>query len=41
MDKVQVNARNAYVLSEVLVRREEDKQYDLIKYLQENMKYAK
>lgn len=41
VDRVQVNVRNAHILAEMLVRREEDKQYDLIKYLQENMKYAK
>lgn len=41
VDKVQVNARNAHVLAEVLVKRENDKRYDLIKYLQETMKYAK
>lgn len=41
VDRVQVNARNAHVLAEVLAKREEDIRYDLIKYLQETMKYAK
>ncbi len=38
VDKIQINAKNAGVLADVLVRREEDKRYDLIKYLQNNIK---
>lgn len=41
VDKVNVNKNNAYIFSDMLIRREEDKKYDLVKYLQENMKYAK
>ena len=38
VDKIQINTKNAGVLADVLVRREEDKRYDLIKYLQNNIK---
>ena len=41
VDKVNVNKNNAYIFSDMLVRWEEDKKYDLVRYLQENMKYAK
>ena len=38
VDNIQINTKNAGVLADVLVRREEDKRYDLIKYLQRNVK---
>lgn len=38
VDKIQINTKNAGVLADVLVRRGEDKRYDLIKYLQNNIK---
>lgn len=41
VDKVNVNSGNAHIFADVLVRREEDKKYDLVKYLRENMEYAK
>lgn len=41
VDKVNVNSKNAHIFAEMLIRRQEDKKYDLVKYLQENMKYAK
>lgn len=41
VDKVDVNSKNAYVMTDILIRREEDLKYDLIKYLKENMQYAK
>lgn len=41
VDKVNVNYKNAHIFADVLKRREEDKKYDLMKYLQENMEYAK
>ncbi len=41
VDKVNVNSKNAHIFADMLVKREEDKKYDLIKYLQENMEYAK
>lgn len=41
VDKVNVNKNNAYIFSDMLIRREEDKKYDLVRYLQENMKYVK
>lgn len=41
VDMVNVNKNNAYIFSDTLIRREEDKKQDLVKYLQENMKYAK
>ena len=41
VDLVKVNRKNAYVFADMLIRREEDKKYDLVKYLQENMEYAK
>lgn len=39
VDKVNVNSKNAYIFADILVRREEDKKYDLITYLQEKMEY--
>ena len=39
LDKVFVNRRNAHIFAEWLARRDEDKRYDLVKYLQENMEY--
>lgn len=41
VDKVKVDSRNAYIFADMLVRREEDKKYDLISYLRENMEYVK
>lgn len=38
VDKIQINIRNAGVLADVLVRREEDKYYDLKEYLRKNIK---
>ena len=38
VDKVQVNLKNAQILADVLVRREEDKKYDLKEYLRKNVK---
>ena len=40
VDKVNVNSENAAILADTLVKREEDKRYDLIMYLQENMNYS-
>lgn len=40
-DNVNLTAENAPILIEAIVRREEDKKYDLIAYLKKNMKYAK
>lgn len=41
VDNVKLTAENCAVLADVLVRREEDKKYDLITYLKKNTKYAK
>ena len=41
VDKVNVHSENAHIIADMLVRREEDKRYDLIEYLRENMNYAK
>lgn len=41
VDKVKVSSKNVHILADILIRREEDKKYDLVKYLQENMEYAK
>lgn len=41
VDMVNVNKNNAYIFSDTLIRREEDKKCDLVRYLQENMKYVK
>ncbi|MCH5269317.1 MAG: 1-acyl-sn-glycerol-3-phosphate acyltransferase [Lachnospiraceae bacterium] len=38
VDKIQINIQNAGVLADVLARREEDKRYDLEKYLRNNIK---
>lgn len=38
VDKVQVNIKNAKILADVLVRREEDKRYDMKEYLHKNVK---
>lgn len=38
VDNVQVNIKNAYILSDTLLRREEDKRYDLAGYIRENLK---
>lgn len=35
-DNVKITPQNAAILAPILARREEDKQYDLVKYLQEN-----
>lgn len=40
VDKVYVNKDNAYIFADVLVRREEDKKYDLVKCLRENIKIS-
>ena len=41
VDKVNLTAENCVVLVDILVRREEDKKYDLITYLKKNMEYAR
>ncbi len=41
VDKVHINSRNARIFAETLVRREEDKEYDLILYLRKNIKIRK
>ena len=38
VDKVQVNLKNAKILADVLVRREEDKRYNLKEYLRKNVR---
>ena len=38
VDKIQVNLKNAKILADVLVWREEDKNYDLEEYLRKNIK---
>ena len=38
VDKIQVNLKNAKILADVLVRREEDKRYELKEYLRKNIK---
>lgn len=38
VDKVKVNLNNAQILADVLVRREEDKRYDLKEYLRNKIK---
>lgn len=35
-DDVKVTAKNAAILAPILARREDDKRYDLVKYMQEN-----
>lgn len=41
VDQIRINPRNAGVLADVLVRREEDKRYDLEIYLRNNIKLRK
>ena len=38
IDKVCVDKNNAHIFADMLVRREDDKRYDLVKYLRENVK---
>ena len=38
VDKVRVNIKNAKILADVLVRREEDKCYDLKEYIRKRVK---
>lgn len=38
VDNVQGNNKNAYILADTLLRREEDKRYDLAGYIRENLK---
>ena len=38
VDKIRVNLKNAQILADVLVRREEDKKYDLKEYLRKNVR---
>lgn len=40
IDRVHVTAENAGILAEVLCRREEDKRYDLIRYLRDTLELA-
>ena len=35
-DNVKITPENAAILAPILARREEDKRYDLVRYLQEN-----
>lgn len=35
-DNVKITPQNAAILAPILARREEDKRYDLVRYLQEN-----
>ena len=37
-DNVNITPQNAAILAPILARREEDKKYDLVKYMQENWK---
>lgn len=41
MKDVQINVHNAAVLADALVRREDDKKYNLVSFLKETMEYAK
>lgn len=41
VDNVKITKDNAAILVDVLIRREEDKHYDLVKYMKKNMKYYK
>ena len=41
VDGVEVNAKNAYVLADTLVRREEDIRHDLKRYLRENLELSR
>lgn len=41
IDKVQVTKKNAEILSDTLIRREEDKRYDFLRYMRENAQYEK
>lgn len=41
VDKVRVNIKNAKILADVLVRREENKCYDLKGYLHKNVRLYK
>ncbi len=41
IDNLQINRRNAYILADTLVRREEDLKYDLAKYIRENFQLSK
>ncbi len=41
VDNVQVNSRNAYILADMLVRREEDLKYDLARYIRKNLRLSK
>ena len=38
VDMVKVNGKNAHILADMLVRREEDRKYDLVSYLQRNVR---
>lgn len=41
VDNIHIDSHNAAILADVLVRREEDKGYDLKKYLRENLVLSK
>lgn len=41
IDNLQVNIRNAYILADVLVRREEDLKYDFARYIRKNLQLNK
>ena len=41
LDYVRVNSSNAAILADALVRREDDKKYNLVSFLKETMEYAK
>lgn len=40
-DHVRINSRNAYILADTLLRREEDLKYDLAAYLRRNLRLGK
>ena len=40
-DNVRLTTQNASILASILLRREEDKRYNLVKYMQENWKKGK
>jgi 1-acyl-sn-glycerol-3-phosphate acyltransferase len=41
VDQVHIDSKNAWVFSELLVRREEDKKYDLKQYLRKSLKLSR
>lgn len=41
VDNLQINSRNAHILADTLVRREEDLKYDLAEYIRKNLRLSK